>query len=81
MPLLREPGGNLLLLFVALPAGMAPATVPEFMGAWSKAVKGLQGRLVVRPEDLNPGRRYAVTLELAPVALPATPRPRRPPVR
>src|SRR5262245_52102252 len=37
---------------------------PARPGAWSKPVNGLSGRLLVAFEDLKPGLRHAVTLEL-----------------
>src|SRR5262249_15457597 len=37
---------------------------PDGPGTWSKPVDGLSGRLLVRFEDLKPGLRHAVILEL-----------------
>jgi RNA polymerase sigma factor (sigma-70 family) len=41
----------------------------EQSGEWSKPVNGLSGRLLVAFEDLKPGLRHAVTLELKNVSI------------
>lgn len=45
---------------------MARESISEtFTSAWSKTIDGLSGRLRLKFEDLNPGLRYAIYLELA----------------
>ena len=53
-----------LIIFGALPAMSAEPILQPAANLWSEPANGLSGRLRVEFEDLKPGLRYAVYLEL-----------------
>ena len=53
-----------LIIFGALPAMSAEPILQPAASLWSEPANGLSGRLRVEFEDLKPGLRYAVYLEL-----------------
>src|SRR6476646_5599530 len=53
-----------LIIFGALPAMSTEPNLQPAASHWSKPANGLSGRLRVEFENLKPGLRYAVYLEL-----------------
>jgi len=67
---MRDSCLNLLLMACLVTSGAvgraanSEAAEPSTGTAWSESLNGLRGRLVVALEELQPGLRYAVTIEL-----------------
>ena len=63
--------GLALPIFADVASAEDKSTAHEASQKWSKTANGLSGRLLVALEDLKPGLRHAVTLELKNVSTEA----------